>query len=192
MARRRNLTNDAVLSAAADIVEERGYHNLTVNKLAAALGIKPPSLYNHMNGIEEVWHKLAVVALRRMANAVLSVAAGRSEEAAIREIAYAYRRFVKEHAELYRVFTNAPAIGGAENELNTLASSFRQVLRPFELNTDDEVNFIRIFHAGLYGFAALEGAGFFQNGQGIDAEKSFRELVESQLVILNHYRGKFK
>jgi AcrR family transcriptional regulator len=190
MTGRRTLTIDSVVAAAVDIVETQGYCKLTLNGLAAALGVKPPSLYNHVSGIEDVWRRLAVAALRRMENAVRGAAVGRSGESAIREIAYAYRRFTKEHAELYRAFTNAPVLEGIESELNSLASTLRQVLRPFALKTDAETYFIRIFHSGLCGFVALEGAGFFRHGQEIDADKSFRELVESQLIVLNHYREK--
>jgi AcrR family transcriptional regulator len=161
---------------------------LTLNGLASALGVKPPSLYNHVDGIEDVWRKLAVVALRRMENAIRNAAVGCSEESAIREMAYAYRRFTKEHAELYRAFTNAPRIEGVENELDSLVSTLRQVLRPFALDADAETCFIRIFHSGLYGFASLESAGFFQHGQGVDADKSFGELVESQMIVLRHYK----
>jgi AcrR family transcriptional regulator len=178
-----------VISAAADIVESRGYSGLTMSALAAVLGVKPPSLYNHINGIDDVWQSLATIALRRIEKAILNAAVGRSKESAIREMAYAYRRFATGHAELYRAFTNVPAIDGMESELGSLAATLRRVLRPFELRADDETNFIRNFHSCLHGFAALESAGFFRNGNGVDANSSFHELVENQLLILRHYRG---
>jgi hypothetical protein len=52
-----------------------------------------------------------------------------------------------------------------------------------------ETDFIRIFHAGLHGFVALERAGFFKNVEStVDA--SFDALVDSQILILRNYREK--
>jgi AcrR family transcriptional regulator len=188
MSGQRNLTGEAVLSAAADLVEERGYCSLNISNLADSLGVKPPSLYNHVAGIDEVEEHLALVLLSRIEAAVRNAAVGRSEESAVREIAHAYRFFAKEHAELYRVFTNAASIADSE-ALNALAQTFKQVLRPFNLKKTDETNFIRIFRAGLHGFVALESAGFFKSAK-ITADASFNALVDSQIIILQHYRSR--
>ena len=115
-----------------------------------------------------------------------NAAVGRSEEAAVREIAYTYRHFAKEHPELYRAFTNVGAIDGGV-VLSSLADTLRQVLRPFGLTPEKETCFIRIFHAGLHGFIALEGAGFFKNAV-CTADTSFDALVDSQILILQTYR----
>jgi AcrR family transcriptional regulator len=188
MPRQRNLNGEAVLSAAADLVEERGYCSLNISNLADTLGVKPPSLYNHVNGIEDIEGQLALMLLSRIEDAVRNAAVGRSEESALREIAHAYRYFAKEHAELYRVFTNAAFIADS-GALNSLVQTFRQVLQPFNLAKTDETNFIRIFRAGLHGFVALESAGFFKSAE-LSADESFNALVESQIVVLQHYRSK--
>jgi AcrR family transcriptional regulator len=185
MSGQRTLTRDKIIMTSANITEKQGYANLNLNAIAAALGIKPPSLYNHVGGIEDVQRKLAEAVLTRMEEAVRNAAVGRSEKDALREIAYAYRRFAVEHPELYRAFTNAPALGG---ELAGLADTLRSVLRPFALPGRDETNFIRSFHSALYGFVSLEQTGFFKNG-GEAVEDSFAAVVEWQLAILNSIGG---
>jgi AcrR family transcriptional regulator len=181
MSGQRTLTREKIITTSANITEEHGYTNLNLNAIAAALGIKTPSLYNHVGGIEDVQRKLAETVLTRMETAVRNAAVGRSEKDALREIAYAYRRFAVEHPELYRAFTNAPTLGG---ELAGLAETLRSVLRPFALSDSDETNFIRSFHSALYGFVSLEQAGFFKNGNE-DIDDSFATAVEWQLTILN-------
>jgi len=42
------VTADAVLDAALTLFAERGYHGTAVSQIAASLGIRTPSLYNHM------------------------------------------------------------------------------------------------------------------------------------------------
>jgi AcrR family transcriptional regulator len=187
MSGKRSLTDAAVFCAAADLVEEQGYEKLSMSTLAHALGVKTPSLYNHTKGIDDVWQQLAQVTLERMEVAVRDAAIGRSEEDALREIAFAYRRFAKEHAELYRVFTNAPF--AKDGSLDALANTLRKVLQPFGLEQTTEIDFIRIFHAGLHGFVTLEGAGFFKNA-GATADHSFAALVDSQILIAQTYRKK--
>ncbi|MFP3153897.1 TetR/AcrR family transcriptional regulator [Lachnospiraceae bacterium ZAX-1] len=188
MPKQRNLTGEAVMSAAADLVEEQGYYSLSLSNLANALGVKPPSLYNHVSGIEDVWKQLARVLLSRMEAAVQNAAVGQSKEAAVREIAHTYRRFAAEHGELYRTFTNAASIDGGA-ALNSLANTLRQVLKPYGLPPTRETDFIRIFHAGLHGFVALESAGFFKNAD-CTVDASFDALVDSQILILHNYRRK--
>jgi AcrR family transcriptional regulator len=187
MSRQRNLTGDAVLSAAANLVEEQGYCSLNISSLANALGVKPPSLYNHFKGIGDVWGQLVSVLLSRIEVAVRNAAVGRSEEAAVREIAYTYRRFAHEHGELYHALANAVSIDGS-SALASFASTLRQVLHPFELKQADETDFIRIFRAALHGFVSLENAGFFQNAERT-ADETFDALVNSQILILQNYKG---
>jgi AcrR family transcriptional regulator len=177
--------------AAVDLVEQDGYDNLNMSSLAKKLEVKPPSLYNHVHGIADIRRQLVTIVLVRMEDAVRAAAIGRARESALREIAYAYRRFATKQSELYRVFTSAPTISGSEN-LAALANTLRQVLSPFALSKLDETNFIRVFHAALHGFVALEHAGFFQNSAAVTANESFDALVESQILILNSYQRSLK
>ena len=186
MSGQRTLTIDKILATSANVVDEQGYAKLNLNVIAAALGIKPPSLYNHVSGIEDVQRRLAETVLARMENAVKTAAIGRSGDDALREIAKEYRSFSTEHPELYRAFTNAPPLGG---KLNGLAETLQQVMRPFALNETDEINFIRSFHSALHGFVALERTGFFKSSD-IDIDVSFGALIENQIIILHSIRGK--
>ena len=51
---RRGLNAEVIMEAAIELVEEKGYRNFSMRELAARLGVQPASLYNHVNGIEEV------------------------------------------------------------------------------------------------------------------------------------------
>jgi AcrR family transcriptional regulator len=48
------VTADAVLDAALTLFAERGYHGTAVSQIAAALGIRTPSLYNHMRSKQDL------------------------------------------------------------------------------------------------------------------------------------------
>lgn len=51
---RRLVTREAIMRAALALVDEHGADALSVNRVAAALGVKGPSLYNHISGRDEV------------------------------------------------------------------------------------------------------------------------------------------
>jgi AcrR family transcriptional regulator len=180
MATKRNLTQSAIIAAATQITERDGLDALTVNSLAAGLGIKPPSLYNHVRGAEELKRLLAESVLARIGDAVKTAAVGRSEETALREIAAAYRRFAGEKPELYRVFLSAPALSVAA--LGAVGETLFQVLAA--LDERERLNFTRFFHASLHGFVSLENAGFFTL-EPSRADESFEAMVE---MLIKNYK----
>lgn len=51
---RQGLNTEAVIKMAAILVEEDGYENLTLHKLADKLNIKPASLYMHIKGLDDL------------------------------------------------------------------------------------------------------------------------------------------
>src|ERR1700743_834013 len=48
------VTAGAVLDAALTLFAERGYHGTAVSQIAASLGIRTPSLYNHMRSKQDL------------------------------------------------------------------------------------------------------------------------------------------
>ena len=48
------MTSDAVLDAALTLFAQRGYHGTALSQIAEALGIRTPSLYNHMRAKHEL------------------------------------------------------------------------------------------------------------------------------------------
>jgi AcrR family transcriptional regulator len=47
---RVTVTSDAVLDAALTLFAQRGYHGTALSQIADSLGLRTPSLYNHMKG----------------------------------------------------------------------------------------------------------------------------------------------
>lgn len=55
---RTTVTSDAVLDAALTVFTARGYHGTAVSQIAADLGIRTPSLYNHMRSKQELLERI--------------------------------------------------------------------------------------------------------------------------------------
>jgi len=188
MSQQRRISNTLVLTAAVEAIEDRGLDELSMQDLAARLGVKPPSLYNHISGLDEVRRQLAKEVLRRMELAIRNSAVGRSGENALRQMALAYRKFAQENPELYKAYATArqPEDPEIEAAIKSLLGVLSQVLEGYGLDPEKENHFILLFHCGLHGFIALEAAGFC--GGSKNANASFDALVQSQVMLLHSYQ----
>jgi AcrR family transcriptional regulator len=182
--KKRGLTGDSVLTAAVNIVEKQGFSQLTIQKMASSLRVKPASLYNHISGIDEAKVQLARYTLERMEAGLRDTAVGYSREEALKKIALAYRHFGLEHPELYKAFINSANSEDKEIEeaKQSVVRVFYQVLEPYSLDYGTKAHFTRCFISSLHGFVGLETAGFFKNSA--DSNTCFDMLVESNLTLL--------
>jgi AcrR family transcriptional regulator len=183
--KKRALTGDVVLAAVVEIAESRGLESLSIRDLAAKLGVKPPSLYNHVNGLDDIRRQLARFALEKLEAALRDTALGYARADALRKIALAYRGFAQSRPELYQAFVACPSFedAGIGEAKRAAVCAFYQVLEPYQLEHEAKVHFTRCFRSALHGFVSLESAGFFKNSA--DVETSFDMMIENHIVFLN-------
>ncbi len=177
MPARAGLDAAAVVRAAAALADANGVEVPTLGELAAHLGIRTPSLYNHIAGLDGLRRDLALLGVREL-NARLSRATiGKAGDAAITAFADAYRAFAHAHPGLYAATQRAP--GAGDHELHAAAdeavATIVAVLAAYGLEGDDAVHTVRAFRSFLHGFVSLEMGGGF--GLPLDLDESFRRLL---------------
>src|SRR5271169_5870383 len=101
MSRRPGLDKAAVVKAAAELVNQQGIEGLTLNRLAAKLGIQTPSLYNHIDGLPGLLQELALLSTRSLGECLADAAIGKSGPQALMDLAQAYRSYIKDNPGLY-------------------------------------------------------------------------------------------
>lgn len=182
MSPRAGLDRAVVVDAAAALADEEGFDNLSLAHLAERLGVRKPSLYNHVAGLGGIRRELVLRGLRELGLVLSSASAGEDGEAGIFALAGAYRAFVKEHPGLYaatvrsyRIYApDDPELGAAEGEaLQTVLS----MLAACGIQDEEAVHAARGLRAVAHGFATLESAGGF--GIPVDVDESFRRLVRA-------------
>lgn len=178
MPARAGLDAAAVVRAAAALADANGVEAPTLGDLAAHLGVRTPSLYNHIAGLDGLRRDLALVGVRDL-NARLSRAAiGKAGDAAIRAFADAYRAFAHAHPGLYAATQRAP--GPDDHELHAAAdetvATIVAVLAAYGLEGDDAMHTVRALRSLLHGFVSLERGGGF--GLPLDLDESFRQLLQ--------------
>ena len=189
MSQKRGLDLDMILNAAAELAEEEGLEQVTLLQVAERLGVKSPSLYNHLSGLKALSAGIAKLAISRLEETVRSAAVGRSKADALREIAGAYRRFAQENPELYKAILTIPV--HRDDDIretgHAIVRILRQVMEPYQRGEEENIHFIRMFRSALHGFVSLEGAGFFK--VEIDVDKSYERLVSGLISMLDGQRG---
>jgi AcrR family transcriptional regulator len=175
---RAGLTRESVVAAAARIADREGLDALTLASLAARLGVKPPSLFNHVEGMPALRRELRALALRELADALGAAAIGKSRGTAVRALANAYRAFVRAHPGIYALTVSASAGGGASDAIaDRILAICSSVLGGYSLGKRETIHAIRAMRSLVHGFATLEAAGGFGMPVAIDA--SFEWLVDN-------------
>lgn len=177
MCARAGLDGPTVVRAAAALLDARGGRELTLGELAAHLGIRTPSLYNHITGQEELRRRLALLGVEELGYRLGHAAIGRSGDEAVVALAGAYRAFAHEHPGLYAASLRAPepddaALSAASDEILEIV---RAVLAPAGLPNGELIHAIRAFRSVVHGFVSLELAGGF--GLPVDVDESFNRLI---------------
>lgn len=176
---RAGLDPDIVTKAAAVIVDADGLAALTLARLAAALGVRLPSLYKHVTGLDDLTVRVTTLAIRRLADDVTAAAIGRSGRHTLLAIAEAYRRFAVEHAGLYPLIQAAPelTLKAQRAEVARALGIFSAIVASYDVPGEVSVHAIRMVRAGLHGFADIEARGGFQMPEAMD--ESFLVLIDA-------------
>lgn len=193
----KGLTMDIIADAALELVVEKGYNNYSVRELAMRLHVKAASLYNHVTGVDDINREVGKIASRRLNQALEDVTKGKERDEAVRALSYEYRRFVRENYELYRAIIGLPALDAPEqgDGLKVVGRESLQVIRhvvhQYEIPEPEDVHFSRCLRSALHGFVSLEMAGYF-TGRRVQAEDSFRFMVDGYIEWVNHLEKKMK
>lgn len=166
---RAGLTPDLVTAAAADLADRIGYDALSLSALARELGVKTPSLYAHVAGLDALRADLTRFALDELADQAGAALAGRSGRAALHAFADTYRAYAHAHPGRYDA-TRAAVPEGAAGAAALAAGRrhadlTRSVLRGYALAPAYEVHAIRLIGSVVHGFASLELAGSFAHSE---------------------------
>jgi AcrR family transcriptional regulator len=184
---RAGLTTDAVVSEAARLADELGYDGLTLAAVAERFGVKQPSLYKHVDGVDGVRRRLAALAVRELGSSLGDAAVGRARADALRAMAAAYRGYARRHPGRYAATVRADPENdelqaASENVLRVLNA----VLAGYGIRGDDAIDAARTVRSALHGFVVLEQSGGF--GLPRDIDRSFVRMVDALDVALAGWR----
>lgn len=176
---RNGVTRERVIASAADLVEQVGKEAFSMRLLAETLNIKTASLYHHVESMDVLFLEVCSYALEMQRAEELKALEGKRGDAAIMALAVSYRRFAKEHRELYRLIMSTAAVHGDQMEhvLPCIVDPFLQVLEQTKLDEKEKIHWQRVLRGIVHGFVSQEDAGFFSHLPA-DVEESFQIAVK--------------
>jgi AcrR family transcriptional regulator len=174
---RMGLDAGRVVDVAATIADADGLPGVTLARVAGELGVRAPSLYNHVDGRPGLIRAVALQAIRELTAALRDAAVGRSGPDALAATARAYRDYARAHPGRYAATVTAPAPDDAEHRAaaGETVDVVLAVLRGWDLDGDEAIHAARTFRSAVHGFVVLEAAGGF--GMKLDLDESFERLV---------------
>jgi AcrR family transcriptional regulator len=176
--RTTKLSRDVIVNAALTFLDREGWDALTINALAAQLGTKGPSLYNHVNSLDDLRRSVRKRVVGDIIEMLGTVGQGRTRDDAVLVMAGAYRSYAHHHPGRYSAFTRMPLAGGDDPEFTAVARGAAEpilaVLASYGLDGDDAFYAALEFWAALHGFVLLEMTGVMA---GIDVDTVFSDMV---------------
>lgn len=185
MGHKVGVTRDRLVSVAGQLADECGFDQFTLAQVARRLGIRIPSVYNHVAGLPGLRRELALLGGRQILERINRTADGKSTEDTIVAVAQTIRNYAIEHPGLYAASVRAPAADDLEAQqfAREIVDVVIGLFAPYQLGERDAVHTVRALRSVIHGFVMLEKAGGF--GMLVDREDSFQFLLESFLIGIN-------
>jgi AcrR family transcriptional regulator len=176
-ARPAKLSRDSVVNAALTFLDREGWDALTINALATHLGTKGPSLYNHVDSLEDLRRTVRMRVVDDIITMLSRAGQGRARDDAVLVMAGAYRSYAHHHPGRYSAFTRMP-LGGDDPEYTAAtrgaAAPVISVLSSYGLDGEEAFHAALEFWSALHGFVLLEMTGVMDD---VDTDAVFSDMV---------------
>lgn len=94
-------TKEAVIKATSDLADEKGLNNVSLKAVAQKLNIRTPSLYNHIESLDNLLLEVAHNGMRDMNERMMKIAVGKIGKEAIKLVSIEYLNYMIEHPGVY-------------------------------------------------------------------------------------------
>lgn len=166
------ITPERILEQAEALIEQHGAEQMSLNQLAAALGVKTPSLYRYYAGKAELLGAVNLRTVERLIEEMKAAAESRSGDDAERvlQMGLAYRQFAHQQQKAYALaFGPTDAASRPDpSMMAALAQEIQAVITPIS-GEGASLTALRGLWALVHGFIMIELAGQFQRGGDLDA-----------------------
>lgn len=176
-ARPVKLSREGIVNAGLNFLDREGWDALTINALASQLGTKGPSLYNHVDSLNDLRRAMRMRVIDDLLEMLTQVGRGRARDDAVMVMAGAYRSYAHHHPGRYSAFTRMP-LDGDDPEYTAAATRAAapviEVLASYGLAGEQAFHAALEFWAAMHGFVLLEMTGVMAD---VDTDAVFADMV---------------
>lgn len=172
---------ETILEEAGELADQYGMQEVTLANLAKKLMIRPPSLYNHFDGLPGLRKQLAIYGIERINEELANAAIGVSGTEAVIAISKAYVNFARKHPGIYEatLFAPDPEDEDVQRAGTKLVDLTVRVLKAFHLEGDYALHAVRGLRSILHGFSSLEQRRGFK--LSLDLDESLEIVIRAFL-----------
>lgn len=183
----RGLTKEIIIANAVEYIKEMEQPTISLHEIARRLGIKTPSLYNHIKNTTELRYEVYQYAIYQFVQNQEAAIKGLYKDDAIRAFANAYHKFAMQNKGLYRLIMSIPSEDDdrAKEMAVPLLDTVVAILLEYNLSRESIAHWQRVFRAILHGFVSQEYLGYFYYYNNVDLDKSRDIAVKCFLNGLN-------
>jgi AcrR family transcriptional regulator len=166
-------STDAIVAAGRRILESGGLASVTMRSVADAVGVKGPSLYKRVPDRAALLRAISESVVDDLARTMSRATESGDPRADLRAAAVAYRTFVLENPNGYRLlFTD---LADANPDASSLAALGQPVVNAMTrlAGPSEALEGARTFVAWAHGFVSMELAGAFRLGGDLEAAYAF-------------------
>ena len=98
---RAGLDKNVVVEKAAQLANKMGIDQIQLKTLAESLSIQPPSLYNHIRGLDDLRRELMIYGWKQVEERMLEAAAGADGYAAWEAVCRAFYQYATENPGVF-------------------------------------------------------------------------------------------
>jgi len=161
---------DEIVRAGRSILEAEGIDGLTMQRVAAAVGVRAPSLYKRVRGRADLVRLIGNDIARELAESLDAAATTGHPQDDLRGLANAFRHFARAHPQAYSLlFAQLPEDSRADPEANLRASEALLRTAAALAGPDHALEAARTVVAWATGFISMELGGAFRLGGDVDS-----------------------
>ncbi len=175
---KKGLTKELIIEAAVALIEEKGLVNFSLRNLASSLGVQVSSLYNHIEGQNDLLAETGFCAVNMLTECEENAIQGKAKDEALFALADAYRLFAKEHTELYRIIMGAHTLNipVLEKASETIVQPILRVITDYGIAGDMQIHYQRMLRSVMHGFFAHENVGGFSLSS-VNRDESYKIAI---------------
>ncbi|AUZ26710.1 hypothetical protein BSBH6_01585 [Bacillus subtilis] len=187
MSPRIGLSQKMIVDAAAEIADQEGLNSVTLAALSKKMNVRPPSLYNHINGLQAIRTELAVSGLTRLYEQMAVSVTEQKGDAAMHSLAHAYVDFAVENPGYYEASLLKVQDERAEIVSEEIVRLVSKLLIENGYASDKTaIHATRGLRSLLHGFTALIAKEAFEREEDISESLSYSIRTFLSGLIINN------
>ena len=167
MVKRRTLSHEKVIDRANLMIAEEGVDHLTIRALAAALEVRPQSLYNYVESLNDLLDQVGLQFVKEIEDRLMRRLVGVSGKEALMVFAQEFRQSCNQQQHLAPLLMNPNDLHQLTRTHKALVDVYQQMFRSLHLDEAGDTGLVEstLYRSVLFGFIMQEIGGFLNLSQ---------------------------